>query len=153
MDLEPKYGYWEVAIEKSGRIKLPTTLLKMLPENERKSFWLTHGFDDNIALWTSGAFKKKTEDFNKKNRNDRIVKKLRNAFLRNLTAVETDTQDRLVIPRPFLEKYDIDKEVSIILDNGEIEIWSKDKYQQFDLNSDEISALNEAVFGDNDSTK
>ena len=49
------YGYWEVSIEKSGRLKLPTALLRSLSEDERKTFYVTHGFGDYIMLWSEKA--------------------------------------------------------------------------------------------------
>ena len=84
------YGYWEVAIEKHGRIKLPTALLKSLPENSRKKFWLTHGFGNHIMLWTEESYLEQMDFLNSLNRNIIAVKKYRNAFLRNTTSVECD---------------------------------------------------------------
>ena len=50
------YGYWEASIEKSGRVKLPTALLRALPEDERKVFHVTHGFGEHIMLWSEKAY-------------------------------------------------------------------------------------------------
>jgi len=143
----PEYGYWEVAIEKNGRMKMPTALLKALPEDERKSFWVTHGFGHHIMLWTSQAYRKQMDFLNSLNRNDRNVKRYRNAFLRNLTNVECDAQDRFVIPKPLMEKYEIDKDIVLVLDNGQIEIWNKKEYDsQFDIDPEEMNELNEQIF-------
>ena len=81
------YGYWEITIEKQGRLKLPTALLKSLPEDERKKFWITHGFGKNIMLWTEKAYLGQMEFLNSLNRNIIEVKKYRNAFLRNTALV------------------------------------------------------------------
>ena len=140
------YGYWEVSIEKQGRIKLPAALLKSLPEDERKSFWVTHGSGRHIMLWTANAYREQMEYLNSLDRNVIEVKKYRNAFLRNTANVECDAQDRFVIPKPLLEQYKIEKEVVLLLDNGRIEIWNSELYhQEFDMDPDVFNTLNEAI--------
>ena len=140
------YGYWEVAIEKHGRIKLPTMLLKSLAEDDRKSFVVTPGFGNHIALWTVKAYQQQMDYLNSLDRNIIAIKKYRNAFLTRNTFVECDSQDRLVIPKPFMELYHIDREVVLILDNGKIELWNSEEYhKEFDMTPEELNKLNEAI--------
>lgn len=140
------YGYWEVAIEKQGRLKLPNALLKSLPENERKKFWITHGFGKHIMLWTEKSYQEQMQYLNSLNRDIIEVKKYRNAFLRNTAFLECDSQDRFVIPKPLIEQYNIDREVVLLLDNGKIEIWNSEKYHnEFDMDPEEFNTLNEAI--------
>jgi MraZ protein len=140
------YGSWEIAIEKYGRLKLPTALLKSLPETERQRFWVTHGFGPHIMLWTETAYRAQMEFLNSLDRNIIEIKKFRNAFLRNTTFVECDNQARFVIPKPFMEHYNIEKEVVLMLDNGKIEIWNASKYhEEFDMLPEELNLLNEKI--------
>jgi MraZ protein len=140
------YGFWEIAIEKYGRLKLPTLLLKSLPETERERFWVTHGFGTHIMLWTETAYREQMEFLNSLNRNIIEIKKFRNAFLRNNAVVECDNQDRLVIPKPLMEHYKIEKEVVLLLDNGKIEIWNASEYHaQFDMSPEDLNLLNEKI--------
>jgi len=140
------YGFWEISIEKYGRLKLPTALLKALPENERQRFWVTHGFGNHIMLWTETAYRAKMNFFNSLDRNIIENKKLRNAFLRDMAFVECDAQDRFVIPKPLMEYYKIEKEVAVVLDNGRIEIWNAAEYRaQFEMSPEELERLNEKI--------
>jgi division/cell wall cluster transcriptional repressor MraZ len=140
------YNFWEITIEKYGRIKLPTALLKSLPEKERQRFCITHGFGQHIMLWTETAFRKKMEFLNSLNRNIIENKKFRNAFLRNMAFVECDLQDRFVIPKPLMEYYKIDKDAVLLLDNGQIEIWNSIEYHaQFDMSPDALNLMNEKI--------
>ena len=142
----PGYGYWEVSIEKSGRLKLPTTLLRMLPEDERKKFYVTHGFGEYITLWSEKAYQNQMEYMNSLDRNLLRVKLYRNAFLRNTAQLECDSQSRIVIPKPMLEMYSIDKELVMVMDNGQIEMWNSQKYhEQFDMTPEELGKLNEEM--------
>jgi len=140
------YGYWEVAIEKQGRLKLPNALLKSLPEDERKKFWITHGFGKHIMLWTEKSYLEQMQYLNSLDRNIIEVKKYRNAFLRNTAFLECDSQDRFVIPKPLMEQYNIEREVVLLLDNGKIEIWNSEEYHnEFDMDPEELNTLNEAI--------
>lgn len=140
------YGYWEVSIEKSGRVKLPTALLRSLPEDERKAFYVTHGFGEHIMLWGEKAYQEQMDFLNSLDRNLVLVKQYRNAFLRNTAMLECDAQDRIVIPRPLMEQYSIDKEVVLLMDNGKIEIWNSSKYhEKFDMTPEAMEALNEQI--------
>ena len=140
----PGYGYWEVSIEKSGRLKLPTALLRSLSEDERKTFYVTHGFGDYIMLWSEKAYQKQVDYMNSLDRNLTRVKLYRNAFLRNTAMLECDSQNRIVVPKPLLEMYSIDKELVILLDNGQIEMWNSKKYhEKFDLRPEDFEKLNE----------
>lgn len=141
-----EYGYWEVSIEKSGRVKLPTALLKALPEDERKAFYVTHGFGEHIMLWSEKAYQDQMAYMNSLNRNLTLVKQYRNAFLRNTACLECDAQDRIVIPKPLMEQYEIQKEIVLLLDNGKIEIWNCEKYHaRFDMSPDDLEKLNEEI--------
>lgn len=144
--MSTSYGYWEVSIEKSGRLKMPTALLRSLAEDERKTFYATHGFGEHIMLWSEKAYKEQMDYLNSLDRNITLVKKYRNAFLRNTATIECDNQQRIVIPRPLMEMYSIEKEVVILLDNGRIEIWNCAKYhEKFDMLPDDLEKLNEEI--------
>ena len=118
------YGYWEVSIEKSGRLKLPAALLQKLPEEERKIFYVTHGFGEYIMLWSEKAYSKQME------------------YMNSLD----DSQNHIVIPRPLMEMYAIDKELVMLLDNGQIEMWnSKNYHEKFDMSPADLEDLNEEM--------
>ena len=144
----PKFnlGYFEAAIEKHGRVKLPTMLMKALDEDDRNCFMATHGFDKHVTLWTMKAYEKQMEFINSLDRNIIAIKKYRNAFLTRNTFVECDSQSRLVIPKFFMEYYNIDREVVMILDDGKIDVWNSEEYHKsFDMKPEEFNKLNEAI--------
>jgi len=141
-----EYGFWEIVIEKQGRLKLPINLLKSLPETERQHFWITRGFGDNIALWTETAFRKQMNFLNSLDMSVIRNQKYRNNFLCNMSSVECDAQDRFVLPKLLMQRYEIDKEVVLLLDNGKIEIWNAAKYyEKFNMSPTEFNEANEEM--------
>jgi len=142
-----EYNFWEITVEKYGRLKLPALLLKSLPEDERQRFFVTHGFGKHIMLWSETAFRIKMDALNALNRNSIENKRFRNAFLRNMACVECDSQDRFVIPKPLLDYYKIEKDAVLLLDNGQIELWNASVfYEKFAMEPDDLDELNEKIF-------
>ena len=141
------YGFWEIAIEKHGRLKLPTALLKSLLENERQQFWITRGEGHHITLWTETAFREKMKFIDSLNKNIIQNRNYRNAFLCNMAAVECDAQDRFVIPKRLMDFYKIEKDVVLLLDNGKIDIWNAALYHKdFNMPPQDYELLNEQIY-------
>jgi MraZ protein len=144
--LKSNYGYWDVTMEKSGRMKLPAALLKQLSEDDRAIFFVTRGFGSYISLWTNSSYQEQTAYLDTLDYNIIENRIYRNAFLKNLVAIECDTQNRFMIPRSLLEYYKIDRNVVLILSKGQIEIWSQESYNaQFDLTPEDFAKLNEKI--------
>lgn len=140
------YGSWSVSMEKHGRMKLPTSLLRAIPEADRKAFWVSHGFGKHIILWTEKEYSKQITFLNTLDFNVIENRKYRNAFLRNINFVECDSQDRIVIPKPFLDIYGFSKEVILIYSAGIIEVWDYDQYEkEFGMAPDELADLNARI--------
>lgn len=132
-----KYRWFEVTLEKYGRLKLPVALLKELGEDDRQTFWATVGFGKHIMLWTQSAYQAQADFLDSLDRNLIEVKRYRNILLRQSAYLECDSQNRIVLPKNLLEKYNIDREVVLVLDHGQIEIWN---VNDFNAECDEISA-------------
>ncbi|MBO4645705.1 MAG: hypothetical protein J5642_04240 [Bacteroidales bacterium] len=131
-----KYRWFEVNLEKYGRLKLPTALLKELPEDDRRSFWATVGFGKHIMLWTQSAYEAQAAFMDSLDRNLLEVKKYRNILLRQSAFLDCDSQNRIVLPKNLLEKYGIEREAVLVLDHGQIEIWN---VNEFNNSCDEVS--------------
>lgn len=142
-----KYRWYEIALEKNGRLKLPTSLLKELGEDDRQKFWATVGFGKHIMLWTQSAYQAQADFLDSLDRNIVDVKRYRNIMLRQSAYIECDSQNRIVLPKNLLEKYGIEREAVMVLDHGQIEIWNvADFNQDCDaVTPDEYAALNAAM--------
>ncbi|MBQ7550105.1 MAG: hypothetical protein IJT04_01075 [Bacteroidales bacterium] len=131
-----KYRWFEVTLEKYGRLKLPAALLKELNEEDRQTFWATVGFGKHIMLWTQSAYQAQSDFLDTLDRNLLEVKRYRNILLRQSAYLESDSQNRIVLPKSLLEKYNIGREVVLVLDHGQIEIWN---VNDFNAACDEVS--------------
>lgn len=138
---------FEVTMEKNGRLKLPSLLLKQFPEEERQAFYITHGLNHNIILWTESALTERIEKVNQLDGENVLVQNYKKVAFRRIVPVETDSQNRIIIPKLFIEKYQFQKDLVLWLENGKVEIWDAQLFDsKFDMSPEEVGLMNQEVF-------
>lgn len=138
---------FEVSMEKSGRLKLPTLLLKQFPEEERQNFYITYGLNYNIILWTESALAERIEKVNQLDEEKTLVQDYKKIAFRRIVPIESDSQNRIIIPKLFIEKYQFNKDLILWLENGKVEIWDAAVFDsRFDKTPEEVGQINQEVF-------
>ncbi len=128
-------------------MKLPASLLKELPEDDRQSFWATVGFGRHIMLWSQSAYEAQAAFLDSLDRDLVEVRQYRNILLRQSAYLECDAQSRIVLPKNLLEKYGIEMRAVLVLDHGQVEVWNVDEFNaQCDaISPDDYAELNAAM--------
>jgi MraZ protein len=87
------------------------------------------------------------ENISKLNDFDPKVREFRRYFLNGAISLELDSAGRLLIPKNLMEHAEFDKDIVLVSAVNKIEIWDKNKYQQFfeTFSPDAFSKLAEAV--------
>ena len=124
-------GEFEHSLDAKGRLIMPAKLRDSLGEK----FVLTKGLDGclfafSIDEWTN--FEDKLKALPLSNRNSREFTRF---FLSGATECEIDKQGRFLIPGNLRDAANLIKDCSIIGVGTRIEIWDKEKWNQY--NSDE----------------
>ena len=124
-------GEFEHSLDAKGRLIMPAKLRESLGEK----FVLTKGLDGclfafSIDEWTN--FEDKLKALPLSNRNSREFTRF---FLSGATECEIDKQGRFLIPGNLRDVANLIKDCSIIGVGTRIEIWDKEKWNQY--NSDE----------------
>lgn len=135
------YETYECKVDDKGRLKLPSSLIKLLQSSQNKNFVIKRSVHQScLEVYPMKPWERLMKKINGLNR---FVKK--NAdFIRMFTAgvknVELDSSERILIPKDLKLFANLQKEV-VISGAGELfEIWDKDSYEK-------IIATNEADFG------
>lgn len=135
------YETYECKIDDKGRLKLPSSLIKLLQTSEDKNFVVKRSvFQNCLEVYPMKPWEKLMKKINSLNR---FVKK--NAdFIRMFTAgvknIELDASERILIPKDLKLFANLSKDV-VISGAGELfEIWDKDTYEK-------VIATNEVDFG------
>lgn len=138
-------GEYHHSIDEKGRIIIPAKLRENLGEN----FIVTRGLDGCLFVYPSLEW----ENVIQKYKNLPNVKEARNFmrfFLSGATNTEFDKQGRINIQTPLIDYAKLKKECVIIGVNDHLEIWAKEKWENFIMstNEEEFSKMADEIFSD-----
>ena len=144
------YETYECKIDDKGRLKLPSSLVKLLEATENKNFVVKRSvFQQCLEIYPMQPWEKIMAKINGLNR---FVKK--NAdFIRMFTAgvknVELDASERILIPKDLKQFAGLSKEI-VIAGAGELfEVWDKTAYEKIiATNQNDFAQLSEDVMGE-----
>lgn len=146
-------GEYDCKIDEKGRMRMPSGLISQLgevAENESHNFVINRGFEKCLMIYPESVWNEIVAEINGLNQ---YVKKNRDFiryFHRGAHKVTLDNADRVLISKRLLEYADVDKDVILTAYNNRIELWAKDKYDEFlDEEPDDFSDLAEDVLGKN----
>ena len=124
-------GEYESTIDTKGRFLLPSGFKKQIPETGSASFVLNRGFEKCLTLYPIQSWQPLFEEISQLNDFDPKVREFRRYFLNGATQIELDTAGRLLLPKNLMEYASLEKDIVLVSAVNKIEIWDKNKYQQF----------------------
>ena len=138
-------GEYHYSIDDKGRITIPSKIRYLLGE----TFIVTRGLDNCLFIYPKNEWdtiiNKYRELPNTKNARDFM-----RFFLSGATESEIDKHGRVNISSPLMKYAGLSKECVIIGVNERIEIWSKERWEEFILNNeDNLSQIADTLFASN----
>ena len=139
-------GEYHHNLDEKGRIIIPSKIREELGEN----IIVTRGLEESLFIyslkeWNLIVSKLKSLPFTKKD-----ARNFTRMFLSGATATEFDKQGRIKISTPLIDYASLNKECVIIGVNDRVEIWSKENWDKFVLDSkDDLSDLADHLFETN----
>ena len=121
-------GEYDCRIDDKGRIKLPSELVKQIPEEAQNTFVVNRGFEDHLFLYPSNEWDKITEEIGQLNPYDKKTREFRWYFYRGANKVVLDKFFRILVPKRLFEYAGIDRDIVLFAHDKVIEIWNKEKY-------------------------
>lgn len=121
-------GQYEVKVDGKGRLRLPTDLLRQIPEDTRTKYVLNKGLDNCLRLYPITQWNNITQELNKLSYFQSKEREFLRFFYQAATQVELDGNDRVLIPKRLIEATSIKDEVVILAFHDVIEIWSSETY-------------------------
>ena len=138
-------GEYHHSIDSKGRIIIPSKVRDGLGEN----FIVTRGLDGCLFLYPKLEWDKKIEKF-KELPDIKDKRQFMRIFLSGATICEYDKQGRINIPNPLIEFAKLEKECIIIGVDEKLEIWSKERWEEFIANNEEnLSGIADNLFASN----
>jgi MraZ protein len=124
-------GEFEATLDPKGRFLLPAGIKKQLPEGENTQFVINRGFEKCLTIYPMVSWKPLFEKISQLNDFDPKVREFRRYFLNGAIALELDSAGRILIPRNLMEHGSLEKDIVLVSAVNKIEVWDKNKYQEF----------------------
>ena len=141
------FGSYSHSLDDKGRLVIPR---KMRDDLGNKIF-IMKGFDGALAIYQESAYSRVMEElekysFNKKENRDYLRLKLA-----SIVDLDVDKMGRVQLPVAILGKYHINKDVIVLGAGDHIEVWDKDRYEEYMKSiEDEYEDIAERIGKDDD---
>lgn len=124
-------GEYEATLDSKGRFLLPAGIKKQLPQGEEPVFVINRGFEKCLSMYPMQSWKPIYENVSGLNDFDPKVREFRRYFLNGAMQIELDSAGRMLLPKSLIEHAGLDKDIILVSAMNKMEIWDKNKYQQF----------------------
>ncbi len=122
-------GQYEVKVDGKGRLRLPTDLLRQIPEETNTKYVINKGLDNCLRLYPITQWNTITDEMNKKlNWFQSKEREFLRYFYQAASQVDLDSNDRVLIPKRLTDAVGIKDEVVILAFGDVIEIWNSEVY-------------------------
>lgn len=141
-------GEFDCKLDAKGRMMVPSSLKKQLPEAEREGLVINRGFEKHLVIYTKKEWDTITEELSKLNAYEKKSREFIRYFTRGATELSLDSANRILLPKVLLDYAGITTEVVLSCVLNKIEVWAKDAYDnQLDSEPENFANLAEEVMG------
>ena len=125
------YGEHIHKLDKKGRIIIPSGFREISKEHYIEKFYVTRGLDNCLFMFPEEEWKQQEAKFKNLSFTKKEARKFNRVFFSGAVEVVVDKQGRILIPYYLKQYADIKKDIMIIGVSSRIEIWSKDKWDEY----------------------
>ncbi len=141
-------GEFDCKLDAKGRMMIPSSLKKQLPEAEREGLVINRGFEKHLVIYTKKEWDQITGELSKLNLYEKKSRDFVRYFTRGATELSLDSANRILFPKALMEYAGITTEVVLSCQLNKIEVWAKDAYDgQMDNEPENFANLAEEVMG------
>jgi MraZ protein len=143
-------GEFDCKLDAKGRLMVPSSLKKQLPDVEREGLVINRGFEKHLVIYPKKVWERKVEELSKLNQYEEKSRQFIRLFTRGATELSLDATGRVNLPKSLLESVGISNNTELVLacQFDKIEVWSKTAYEAiFDEDPASFAALAEEVMG------
>ena len=141
-------GEFDCKLDAKGRLSVPSSLKKQLPDVERDGLIISRGFEQNLIIYPKKVWEGIVAEMMKLNmyvpENRDFVRK----FQRGATELSLDAAGRILLPKSLTDFAKIGSEIVLACQLDKIEVWDKKAYDGlFDESPADFAKLAEKVMG------
>ena len=126
-------GEFNHTVDAKGRVIIPSKFRELLGDE----FVITKGFDNCLAIYDLKNWEELQAKLATMPMTSSDARILRRMIVGSAGMLETDKQGRILLPAPLRSYAKIEKDAVVIGNIDQIEVWSKDAWEQtLDIDSD-----------------
>ena len=144
-------GDYPCRLDAKGRVLLPSAFRKLLNgASENRCVLRKNLYEKCLDLYPLPEWERQTELIrNKLNPFNKKHAGFLREFFRGTAEVQIDGNGRILIPKKFFEFVEFSRDITMVGQDGKIEIWDTETYENSSWGQDEFSHLaNEILGGD-----
>ena len=140
-------GDYNCKVDAKGRILFPAAFKKQMSSSSNIKFVVKNDlFENCLVLYTIEEWEKQNKIIRKKiNPYNKEHNRFLRGFYRGTAEIVLDNNNRMLIPKRLLTEANIGKEVVLSGQDGKIEIWAKDLYDNISEHEDDFAQLAEKI--------
>jgi len=142
-------GDYRCKVDVKGRIILPSAFKKQMPADACDHFVARKDiFENCLVLYSIEDWNRQLETIRKQmNPYNREHNKFMRNFFKGTAEMVLDSNNRLLVPKRFLDLIGADRDVVLAGQDGRIELWAADVYDKIDMGADDFANLAEKLMG------
>jgi len=125
------YGEHTHSIDRKGRLILPAKFREVAKSNFIEKFFVTRGLDKCLFMFAEEEWRSQEAKFRAVSFTKQQARTFNRLYFSGAVEVFPDKQGRILLPQYLKDFAEIKREVFIIGVSNRIEIWAKDKWQEF----------------------
>jgi MraZ protein len=125
------YGEYLHSIDRKGRLILPSKFREVSKNNFIEKFFVTRGLDKCLFMFSEEEWKSQENKFKSVSFTKQESRVFNRIYFSGAVDVAADKQGRILIPQYLKDFAEIKREVVIVGVSNRIEIWAKEKWQEF----------------------
>jgi MraZ protein len=129
------YGEYLHSIDRKGRVILPAKFREAAKSHFVDKFFLTRGLDNCLFMFSEEEWRAQESKFKAISFTKAESRKFNRLYFSGAVEIAFDTQGRILLPQYLKDFAEIKRDVVIVGVSNRIEIWAKDKWQEFYGNS------------------
>ena len=141
-------GEFDCKLDAKGRLMVPSSLKKQLPNVEKEGLVINRGFEKHLVIYPKKVWEGIVTELSKLNQYEKKTREFIRFFTRGATELSVDQTGRVLLPKALLEFAGINGEVVLACQFDKIEVWSKTTYDSLlDNEPENFANLAEEVMG------
>jgi MraZ protein len=141
-------GEFDCKLDAKGRLMVPSSLKKQLPNVEAEGLVINRGFEKHLVIYPKKVWEGIVAELSKLNQYEKKTREFIRFFTRGATELTMDALGRVNLPKSLLEFAGINGDVVLACQFDKIEVWSKAAYDSLlDNEPENFANLAEEVMG------